>query len=96
MIRAATALLLGATLLAALVFTLWPGIDLMASAPFHDAATGTWLAETPALAFLREALWTGMELATIAFLLLFLLALAPPVDGPARGPVAQLVRAADF
>ena len=76
MIRAATALLLGATLLAALVFTLWPGIDLMASAPFHDAATGTWLAETPALAFLREALWTGMELATIAFLLLFLLALA--------------------
>lgn len=68
--------LLAATLVAALVFSLWPGLDLLASAPFHDAATGTWLAEAPALAFLREALWTGMEIATLGFLLLFLLALA--------------------
>jgi len=68
--------LLAATLLAALVFTLWPGLDLLASAPFHDATTGAWLAEAPALAFLREALWTAMELATPAFALMFLLALA--------------------
>jgi membrane-associated PAP2 superfamily phosphatase len=75
MTRAALSLL-AATLVAALVFTFWPGLDLLASAPFHDTATGTWLAEAPALAFLREALWTGMELATLGFALLFLLALA--------------------
>lgn len=73
--RRATTLLLIATLLAALVFSLWPGLDLLASAPFRDPATGAWLAETPALEILRETLWIGMEIATLAFVLLFLIAL---------------------
>ncbi|HQY44518.1 MAG TPA: phosphatase PAP2 family protein [Paracoccaceae bacterium] len=47
----------GMTAVAALVFTLWPEVDLWFSGLFHDPAAGFWLTASPLLEFWRDSAW---------------------------------------
>lgn len=69
--RAARALALMIAV-AALVFTLWPEVDLWFSGLFHDPAAGFWLAASPLLEFWRDSAWNlsiAMFLCAVAGLL---------------------------
>lgn len=76
-------------LLAALVFTLWPEVDLWFSGFFHDPAAGFWLVGSPLLEFWRDTAWNlsiAMFLLAVAGLLLALvrrqlLGVAPRIWG---------------
>jgi lipid A 4'-phosphatase len=58
------------------LFRVWPGIDLLTSAAFFDAASGAWLGNAPVFAALRETLWLATELALVVFAALLVLSLA--------------------
>lgn len=73
--RAAALVLAALTLGAAAVFTAAPELDLAASAPFYDPATGTWFASAPPYETIRQAIWNGLRLAVLAFAALFAAAL---------------------
>ena len=61
---------------AALVFSLWPGIDLAVSAAFRGpAAAGGWVGLEPLPEAIRIGIWRGIVAATIGFALLTALAL---------------------
>lgn len=65
-----------ATILSAVLFTLWPGIDLWFSGLFHDPQAGFWLARSRLLEFWRDLIWNasiGLFLCALAGLALSLL-----------------------
>ncbi len=68
-------LLVAALLVAAAVFTIWPGIDLAASSMFHDTATGRWVGSQGVPEFLRSTLWSLIEIVSLAMLACLALAL---------------------
>lgn len=75
--------LLGAFVVLAFVFTLWPGLDVGTSALFYDVEAGFWVNAIPSLSVLREIIWNTILLVFAAATLLW-------IWTAIRGPVAGI------
>lgn len=67
--------LVAAWLLSAVVFTIWPQVDLAVSGIFYDPVSAAWLGNAPLAEALRSALWRMTEAAALVFLVLLVISL---------------------
>lgn len=84
--RARATTLFAAIVLAAVVFTLWPGLDLAVSRLFWTPQAGFWIGDIEALRLVREVIRVAMYLMPLVALLLIPVALTKwaPWGVPAR------------